>query len=65
LVELSYLVGPSGAVGNIQITNSSPPRTFEQSAIRAVKALRYQPVVQDGKAVSVSTQMRIVFRAPK
>jgi TonB family protein len=64
-VELSYLVGPSGTVGNIQITNSSPPRTFEQSAIRAVKALRYQPVVQDGKAVSVSTQMRIVFRAPK
>jgi TonB family protein len=64
-VELSYLVGPNGSVGNIQVINASPPKTFEQSAIRAVKALRYQPVMQNGKAVTISTQVRIVYRAPK
>ncbi|HMD28507.1 MAG TPA: TonB family protein [Steroidobacteraceae bacterium] len=64
-VELSYLVGPSGTVGNIQITGSSPQRTFEQSAIKAVKGMRYQPVLQDGKPVTVSTQIRLVFRSPK
>jgi TonB family protein len=64
-VELSYLVGPTGTVGNIQVINASPPRTFEQSAIKAVKGLRYQPVLQDGKAVTISTQVRIVYRTPK
>jgi TonB family protein len=64
-VELSFLVGPSGTVGNVQVINASPPRTFEQSAIKAVKALRYQPVLQDGKAVTISTQVRIVYRTPK
>jgi TonB family protein len=64
-VELSYLVGPTGTVGNIQVLNASPARTFEQSAIKAVKALRYQPVLQGGKAVTISTQVRIVYRTPK
>ncbi|HEY2677580.1 MAG TPA: energy transducer TonB [Steroidobacteraceae bacterium] len=64
-VELSYSVGPNGSVGNIQIVNASPPKTFEQSAIRAVKALRYQPVMQNGKAVTIGTSVRIVYRVPK
>ncbi|HEY2145257.1 MAG TPA: energy transducer TonB [Steroidobacteraceae bacterium] len=64
-VELSYLVGPNGSVGNIQVVSASPARTFEQSAIKAVKALRYQPVLQDGKAITINTQVRIVYRAPK
>jgi TonB family protein len=64
-VEVSYLVGTNGTVGNIQIVNASPAKTFEQSAIRAVKALRYQPVMQDGKATTVGTSVRIVYRVPK
>jgi TonB family protein len=64
-VELTYTVGPDGSVSNIKVLNSTPPRTFEASASRAVGHLRYQPVMQNGKAVAVATQVRIVYRVPK
>ena len=64
-VELSYTVGPNGAVSNVQVLNATPPRTFEASASKAVSHLRYQPVIQGGKAIAVGTQVRIVYRVPK
>jgi protein TonB len=64
-VELGYTVGPDGSVSNIKVLNATPPRTFESSATKAVSRLRYQPVVQGGKAISVGTQVRIVYRVPK
>ncbi len=64
-VEIGYIVGPDGSVGNVQILNSSPPKTFDASASKAVTHLRYQPVIQNGKAIAVRTQVRIVYRVPK
>jgi protein TonB len=64
-VELAYSVGADGNVSNIKILNSSPAKTFDTSASRAVSRLRYQPVIQGGKAISVGTQVRIVYRVPK
>jgi TonB family protein len=64
-VELAYTVGPDGSVSNLKVLNATPPRTFESSASKAVGHLRYQPVVQGGKAISVGTQVRIVYRVPK
>jgi TonB family protein len=64
-VELSYTVGPDGNVSNIKVLSATPSRTFESSASKAVGHLRYQPVVQGGKAISVGTQVRIVYRVPK
>ncbi len=64
-VELGYTVGPDGAVTNVKVLNAAPPRVFEASASRAVSHLRYQPVVQGGKAIAVGTQVRIVYRVPK
>ena len=64
-VELSYTVGPNGSVSNVKVVNATPPRTFESAASKAVSRLRYQPVIQGGKAISVGTQVRIVFRVPK
>jgi protein TonB len=64
-VEIGYTVGPDGSVSNIKVLNSTPPGTFESSASRAVSRLKYQPVVQNGKAVAVGTQVRIVYRVPK
>jgi TonB family protein len=52
-------------VGNAAVLNASPARTFEQAALKAVSKLRYQPVLQDGKAVAVTSQIRVVFRLPK
>jgi protein TonB len=64
-VELHYTVLESGTVANVKVTNSSPPRIFDNSAVKALSRLRYQPVLQDGKAAAVSTDLRIVYRVPK
>jgi protein TonB len=64
-VELGYTVGPDGSVSNVKVINSTPPRTFEASAAKAVSRLKYQPVIQGGKAIAVGTQVRIVYRVPK
>jgi len=64
-VELAYTVGPDGKVSNIKVLNATPPKTFESSASSAVGHLRYQPVIQGGKAIPVGTQVRIVYRVPK
>jgi TonB family protein len=64
-VELGYTVGSDGAVTNVKILNAAPPKVFEASAAKAVSRLRYQPVVQGGKAIAVGTQVRIVYRVPK
>ena len=64
-VELAYTVGPDGNVSNIKVLNATPPRTFESSASKAVSRLRYQPVIQGGRAIAVGTQVRIVYRVPK
>jgi protein TonB len=64
-VEIAYTVGPDGSVTNVKVVNATPPKVFEASATRAVSRLRYQPVVQGGKAIPVGTQVRIVYRVPK
>ena len=64
-VEIAYTVGADGSVSNIKVLNATPPKTFESSASSAVSRLRYQPVIQGGKAISVGTQVRIVYRVPK
>jgi TonB family protein len=64
-VEIGYTVGADGSVKNVQVLNASPPKVFEASASKAVSHLRYQPVVQGGKAIAVGTQVRIVYRVPK
>jgi TonB family protein len=64
-VEIGYTVKPDGAVTNVKVLNSAPPKVFEASASKAVSRLRYQPVVQGGKAIAVGTQVRIVYRVPK
>jgi protein TonB len=64
-VEIGYTVGPDGAVTNVKVLNAAPLRVFEASASRAVSHLRYQPVMQGGKAIAVGTQVRIVYRVPK
>ena len=64
-VELGFTVKADGNVTNVRVVNSAPAATFDQAASKAVSKLRYQPVIQDGKAVAVDTQVRVVFRIPK
>lgn len=64
-VEISYNVGADGSVSNVKVVNSVPPKVFDAAATRAVSRLRYRPAAQDGRAATVGTMIRIVFRVPK
>src|SRR5262249_20586477 len=60
-VELEFTVKADGSTGDIVVTNSSPRRTFDNSAINAVKEWRYKPVLKDGKPVDQRAAVRIRF----
>jgi TonB family protein len=64
-VEIGYTVNPDGTVSNVTVAKAVPATWFEPAAVKAVGKLRYQPVMQGGKPVAVTSQVRVVFRMPK
>jgi TonB family protein len=64
-VELTYTVTPEGGVTQIKVFNSSPPGVFDSAAVQAIARLRYKPLLQAGKAVAVSTKIRVAFRVAR
>jgi TonB family protein len=60
-VQIAYTVTPKGTVTDIKVLDSSPPGIFDAAATSAVSRLRYKPVLQSGKAVSVATKLRVIF----
>jgi TonB family protein len=64
-VDVSYVVTPEGKVTTVKVLDSSPKGVFEAAATKALTRVRYQPTMQAGKAVAVSTKLRIAFRLAK
>ncbi len=60
-VQIAYTVTPKGTVTDVKVLASSPPGIFDAAATSAVSRLRYKPVLQSGKAVSVATKLRVIF----
>jgi TonB family protein len=60
-VDLRFLVGTDGAVSDVDVLGAQPAGVFEQAALEAVRHWRYQPVVQDGHAVSQRARVRLRF----
>src|SRR5579859_4470182 len=58
-VEIGYTVTPKGTVADIKVLDSNPSGTFDKAATSAVARLRYKPVIEDGKPVSVATKMLV------
>jgi protein TonB len=50
-VKLSFSIDATGAVIDVQVLDAEPKRIFDREAIKALKAWKYQPQMQDGKAV--------------
>jgi protein TonB len=50
-VELSFSIDESGAVRNVNVTNSEPQRIFDRAAKRALQRWKYQAKKHNGKAV--------------
>jgi protein TonB len=64
-VEMDYTVNPDGSVSDVTVENAVPANLFDQAGVKAVSKLRYQPVMQAGKPVAVTSKLRVVFRMPK
>ena len=64
-VELSFVVTAEGKVTNVKVLDSSPTGVFDSAAARALSHLRYKPMTQGGKPITVSTKLRIAFRLSK
>jgi TonB family protein len=61
-VVVGFTLNVEGVPQDITIVESSPPRTFDQSARRAVARWRFQPVVVNGQPVERKVQRRIDFK---
>ena len=51
-VKVRFTITPIGTVTNLQILDSHPKDIFDQATIQAVSKWKYQPLIEDGKAVS-------------
>lgn len=61
-VDLAFNVTTEGKVTNVTVVSSSPRYLFDSAARTALARVRYQPVMVDGKAVEVSSTLRVAFR---
>jgi TonB family protein len=60
-VELEFTVRADGSTADIVVTNSSPRKVYDSSAIYAIGQWRYKPVMQNGKPVDQRAAVRIRF----
>jgi TonB family protein len=64
-VDLAFTVTNEGKVADVSVVDSSPKKTFELAATNAAYRVRYKPVIKDGRAISVTTKLRVVFKIRK
>lgn len=60
-VELAFTVMPNGSVDNVEVRNASPADVFDDSAIRAVRQWRFEPVVRNGEKIQQRAMVRLKF----
>lgn len=59
---LTIQVRPDGAVGEIDVSQSSGYQILDQAAVKAVKHWRYQPAVKNGSAIAWRIRVKIIFK---
>jgi protein TonB len=50
-VDVQFSVGADGSVRNPVVVNAQPKKIFDRAAVQAVKGWKYNPKIEDGKAV--------------
>jgi TonB family protein len=60
-VDVEFTIAPDGSTQDVVVRDAQPQRTFDQSAVDAVRRWRFEPVVRDGAAVPQRAAMRIRF----
>ena len=60
-VEVVFTVNEKGNVDDAEVRNSSPEEVFDDAALKAVRAWRFEPATKDGKPVATRTMIRLKF----
>jgi protein TonB len=60
-VDVVFTVGIDGGVSDIEIRDSNPGDLFVSSATKAVEGWEFEPVIEDGVAVSKRAAVRLMF----
>lgn len=64
-VLVEYRILANGLTDKVHVVDASPKKIFNQSAIEAVSEYRYEPIIKDGRAISVEpVRTKITFDAP-
>ena len=58
---MEFTVAPNGTTQDLVVRGAQPLRTFDQSAIDAVKRWRFEPVMRNGAPVAQRAAVRIRF----
>ena len=61
-VDVEFTVAPNGTTQDVVVRGAQPLRTFDQSAIDAVKRWRFEPVMRNGAPVPQRAAVRIRFQ---
>jgi protein TonB len=61
-VDLAFVVTTEGKVGTITVIDSEPHHVFDRAAREALARTHYQPVIQNGRAIVVTSRVRVSFR---
>jgi TonB family protein len=61
-VDVEFTVAQNGTTHDLVVRGAQPLRTFDQSAIDAVKRWRFEPVMRDGAPVAQRAAVRIRFQ---
>lgn len=61
-VTVEFTVTAEGTVANAHVVDSSPRHVFDRAAIDAIEHSKFEPAMQNGRAVAAVVQRRIEFK---
>lgn len=60
--DLGFTINPDGTVANVHVVKSSGSSRLDAAAVEGAKLWRYNPAMQNGNAVAVPWQTRVVWK---
>jgi TonB family protein len=61
IARFSVVLHKSGEVRDVKLVKQSPCQVFNESALKAVRQIEFEPAVRDGRKVSVSVFIEYVY----
>ena len=63
-VDVLFMVATDGSVSNATVIEAKPARVFDRAALAAVSRWRFQPVVREGRPITVRARVHMEFNLP-